>query len=480
MNDTHKEVNLIREEAHQIFHRLVEAMGVGIFLSDVDGKFVYVNQALVTILGYNSKDELLGRFLTQELFVNPSDLQVFSQAISKFGFIRDQEIRSERKDGAFGVLSITSNYIHDKNGAMIGVEGVVHDITVKKRLEDRLEIEKAKLEQILVFDERVSTIHDLNQLMDFIVSKSSEILEANKCSLMILDDQTKELCIKAAKGLSDEIVENTRLKLGESIAGFVAQSRRSVLVRNIEYDPQFARKSRPVYATRSLLSAPILINQHIVGVVNVTDKDAHGITEFSDIDLKVLESIVREAAVAFDNAKLYKDLQQVTNIDALTHICNYRCFVRNLDHEIERVKRFGGKLSLLMLDVDDFKKYNDTYGHLVGDEVLRQIAQTLHQSLRSLDFVNRYGGDEFVAILVGVDGEQAAVAAEKVRKNLSELKFQEPITVSIGIADYQKQFDRLELTGRADRAMYCAKRNGKNKICSYVEGKDMRGCSSER
>ncbi len=469
MNQARKDVNFLNGETHQIFHRLIESLTVGVFLADTNGKIVYTNPAFANILGYNTKHDLIDRHLTEELFLNPEDHEVFSDKMSKFGFVRDQEVRNRNKDGQKMVLSVSSNFIHNESGDVVGIEGVIHDITAKKQLEDRLEIEKTKLEEILIFDQRISAIHDLNQLIDFIVQKSSDILEAEKCSLMLLNEQTKELFIKSAKGLSPEIIERTRVKLGQPIAGYVAEQRKAVLSSNIEYDRLFARKNRPGYSTRSFLSAPIQINQHTIGVINLADKKANGIKEFSDIDLKILGAIVREAAVAFDNAKLYKELEQLSVIDPLTKICNYRCFIKNLDHEIQRVKRLGGKLSILMMDVDGFKNINDTCGHLGGDEALQLVAQVLQKNLRSIDQVSRYGGDEFAVILPGADREQAKIVAEKIRQNVETLSFKEPLSVSIGIAEYHSRFDRMELISRADQAMYRAKHEGKNLVRSYEE-----------
>jgi len=462
-----KDINFWAADAEQIFRKLIESVRVGVYIADAEGNLVYVNETFMNILGYLTKEELLGKNLARELYVNPPEREIFLQEMSKFGFVRDYEVRNRRKDGSAAILAATSNFIRDEAGEVVGVEGIVHDITEKKHLEERLAFEKDKLEQILFFDEKVSSLHEFNQVLDFIVQKSCEILEAERCSLMILDEQTDELCIKAARGLLPEVIEQTRIKLGESIAGYVAQEGKAVLVRNIEYDKHFGRKNREGYATRSFMVAPIKMNHRVIGVVNLADKKVKGISEFSDIDLKILEAIVREAAVAFDNAKLYRELKQLSILDPITRIGNYRYFVKTLDHEIERIKRFTGRLCLLMIDIDDFKRYNDSHGHVAGDDLLRTIGETLRKNLRAIDQVCRYGGDEFVVILPGIDREQAKVVAEKILSSIAQIKLKAQVTVSIGLAEYQDHFDRLELTTRADRAMYRAKREGKNTVCSY-------------
>ena len=184
---------------------------------------------------------------------------------------------------------------------------------------------------------------------------------------MLFDEASNELCIKGAKGLSEEVITGTRVKLGDPIAGLVAKEGGEILVKNIEYDQRFERKSRPSYRSRSFMSASIKLNDRLIGVVNIADKHSTAEKQFSEVDLKVLCAIVRQAAVAIENAKLYRELEYLSVTDPLTNLWNYRCFVTSVDDEIQRFKRFSNGFSLLMVDVDNFKEYNDTLGHLEGD-----------------------------------------------------------------------------------------------------------------
>ena len=461
-----KEINPLHSDTNQMFRKLVESVRSGVYIADAQGNLVYVNPAFVNMLGYSSKEEILGRNLAQELYAHPADREVFLKAMEEHGgYVRDYEVHNIRKDGTLAILSATSHFIRNDKGEVVGVEGIVQDITEKKKLEERLAFEKSKLEQILFFDEKISFMHKLDELVDFIVKKSAEILEARKCSLMFLDQQTRELCIKGALGLADEVIEKTRIKIGESIAGAVAQDGQALLVKNIEYDPRFGRKNREGYATRSFMIAPVRIENRLLGLVSVSDKNSPQETAFSETDLKILCSIVREAAVAIDNARLYKELEYLSSIDPITNLANYRCFTRTLDQEIRRLQRMPGQLSLLMIDIDNFKKYNDTFGHLEGDYLLKTVGEAMLRSLRSIDKVCRYGGDEFAVILPGTQAHQAKVVAEKMRKNVAELPAKIPITISIGIAEYKDHNDRLALITRADKALYQAKKEGKNRIC---------------
>lgn len=194
----------------------------------------------------------------------------------------------------------------------------------------------------------------------------------------------------------------------------------------------------------------------------------------NDDDRLVLGAIASELVVAVENSRLYKLTKTLAVTDELTGIANYRSLQNRLEDEVERSKRFGKKLSLLMLDVDDFKAFNDRYGHVAGDVALADIARALQSAVRDVDLVARYGGEEFSIVLPETDAAGAFVAAEKVREAVSESVLRGPegekctaVTVSIGLATYPTHaHDREGLLREADDALYQAKCGGKNRVRS--------------
>ena len=458
-----KELNLLNPESHRIFRHLIESVRSGIFMADKNGNLFFVNQAFAEILGYPNKEEILGLNWAEQL-ISLDSRDSFLKDMEKASFIRDYEVQGLRKDRSTVLLSVTSNFIRNDKGDVIGVEGVVLDITEKKKLEENLKTEKLKLEQILSFDETISMLRNLDQLVDYIVEGTTGILNADKCSLMLMNKDSRELTIKSAKGLKPEVVSATRVNLGESIAGIVAQEGKSILVKNIEYDQRFQRKSRPSYIGRSFMSVPIRLDHDLIGVINVADKNANERDTFTEIDLKILSAIARQAAVAIENVKLYNELEYLSKVDPLTELCNYRSFVKYLDNEINRVKRYPGILSLLMIDIDNFKLINDTYGHLEGNRLLKEIAELFKNNLRGVDIICRYGGDEFAVILPGTDVNQTQIVAEKLRKKVEGYPFIKGVTLSMGIAGYQPRLSRFDFIVKADRALYQSKKDGKNRI----------------
>jgi len=349
------------------------------------------------------------------------------------------------------------------------IVAMVRDISERKKVEEklkkaesRIEFEKSKLEEVLSMEEGLNSIRNLDELIDYIVDKATKILEAEKCSFMFISENTEELCIKGFQGLDKHIIEKNIIRLGDSIAGQIAREGKPVLVSDIETDKRFLRKSRPSYKGRSFISVPLKSEDHLLGVINVTDKVSND--AFCDIDLKILNMIVRQVATAIENNKLFRELKHLTNIDPLTNIYNYRHFLERLDHECNRLKRYSGSLSLMMIDVDDFKSYNDTYGHLEGDMLLKKISNILTKTLRNVDIVCRYAGDEFVVILPECKISDAEIVAEKIRKNVEGLSLKRKVTLSIGVGRYAPNMSCRDLILQADQALLKGKREGKNRV----------------
>ncbi len=459
-----EEINLTHSESGNLHRRLIETVGSGIFLGDAQGKLTYVNHAFVEMLGRNTKDEFIGVNFFDALFSDPMEKETFVKKMHGTGSARDFQFQHRHKEGHRMAISVTGNCIYNDQGEIIGFEGVLQDITAQKRLEEELLAEKRKLEQILAFDEQINTIREYNQLIDFIVEKTAVVLEAQKCSLMLLDKEGKELFIQGAKGLSEQVIKESHMRLGEMVAGYVAQSRTPMLVKNIEYDERFKRASRPYYFTRSFMSVPLTLENKLIGVINVSDHVKA--KSFNEVDLRILGATAREVAIALENMELYKQLNHLTITDPLTLIYNYRQFTRSLNFEIKRRQRVPGNLCLILLDIDGFKAYNDTLGHLEGDALLKEIGEIFKSQLRETDIVCRYGGDEFAVILPDITIDGARVAAEKVRQAVEKTQFKMPATISLGVAAYAQGLTQHEFILKADRALYEAKREGKNRVCA--------------
>jgi diguanylate cyclase (GGDEF)-like protein len=304
---------------------------------------------------------------------------------------------------------------------------------------------------------------------------SAELLKAEQGSLMLIDHETDALLVEAKKGIIDGIAEKHRINRGEGIAGKVAQSGEAILVENLEDDPRIRQMNRQHYKTRSFVSIPLKIDDRIIGVLNLSDKATGEV--FNNEDLKLIQSFATHAAVIMErNVFISKteELKKLTITDSLTGLLNRRYLHERLKDELARSARHGHTFGLLMLDIDGFKHCNDSLGHPVGDKVLRVVADTLLNAVRSIDIVARYGGDEFMIILPETVKSVAIDIAERIRNNVSQKVVHvddesaprsHTITTSIGIACYPEHGKTVEvLLENVDKALYCAKNEGKNRV----------------
>ena len=242
------------------------------------------------------------------------------------------------------------------------------------------------------------------------------------------------------------------------------------------------RAAMEYWGERSCLYMPLIFKEQVIGCLELVEKRAT--RHFGRDERELAEPLAALAAVAIENARLYAGLKEVAISDGLTDLYNHRYFYDRLAEEVARAQRYELPLSLLMLDVDDFKRFNDAYGHRAGDAVLRDLAALLKDQTRhKVDLVARYGGEEFAVILPGTGGggggtgEPAAAVqvAERIRgavaaASLGPPGISAPMTVSVGVASFPA--DAASMNGlfeAADRALYRAKERGKNRVEVAVE-----------
>ncbi len=184
--------------------------------------------------------------------------------------------------------------------------------------------------------------------------------------------------------------------------------------------------------------------------------------------IHIVNQALQKSRTLTEKEKLEEEVRRLSITDDLTGLYNHRHFFKTLESELTRMKRQRTSLSLLMLDVDNFKRYNDTHGHVEGDRVLRTIGEIIRHSIRhNVDSGYRYGGDEFASLLIGASLEQALTIAERIRLTIEEAGFKD-ITVSVGLAEFQDGFDLERFVKSADDAMYVAKHSGGNRVYTNV------------
>mgnify|MGYP001085243128 CR=1 FL=1 len=252
---------------------------------------------------------------------------------------------------------------------------------------------------------KMNYVSDRDELLNIIMDNALDALKAEKGSIMLLNEQN-ELELNLVRGHSYEKKSLVRLKLGEGIAGTVAKTGDPLVINKGEEDDNFKRYSDFIGRSHisSLLCVPLKIEDRILGVVNIVNKKDEQM--FNINDTKLMLVLGAQAAATISKAKVYEE--SIT--DGMTKLFIHRYFQIRLDEELKRSARYGTKLSLMLFDVDHFKKFNDTYGHQQGDIVLIEAAKIVKESIRSnIDIGCRYGGEEFTVIMPETDGAGAKV-----------------------------------------------------------------------
>ena len=220
---------------------------------------------------------------------------------------------------------------------------------------------------------------------------------------------------------------------------------------------------------KSFIAIPLIAQDRALGCMNLYLAERH---EFDADEVQLLSTFASQAAVSIENARLFEETRQLAITDELTGLANHRHFYHQLAREVRRSQRYKRPLTLLMLDLDYFKRYNDRFGHLAGDQALRETAELLRRNSRDVDLVARYGGEEFAVILPETDPERAVTQAERTRAAVAGHAFrgedsnpQGDLTVSIGVAALSSGMRKIEeLVRDADQALYRAKAQGRNRI----------------
>ena len=323
----------------------------------------------------------------------------------------------------------------------------------------------------------IASDRDSPQLFDVIIGRAAEVAGAEQGSIMLLNEETRALEVKATRGLNSAILNHVRINPGEGVAGTVLERGTPVVVSNIEQDERFSRPNRTRYKTKSFISLPLKMKEKSIGVINLSDK-ANG-TDFSDMDLKLLEILALYSTVAIERQVYYQSslsLRKISITDPLTELLNRRYFEERISEEMERSKRHGQPFSLIILDIDNFKEFNDTYGHLAGDEALKNVGHVIRRCVRIIDIAARYGGEEFAIILPTTDKEDARLIGNRIREGIEGVTLpvikdegkEAKLTVSLGIASYPADASTIELLiNNADRALYKAKAQGKNRVVLF-------------
>jgi diguanylate cyclase (GGDEF)-like protein len=343
--------------------------------------------------------------------------------------------------------------------------------------------EKARPDEVVTLTDSIRRFaeqidaSDPTQTYQSIVRRSADLVNAERSSLLLFDESENRLTMTAAQGIPAAVSEVAPIAMGQGIAGAVLRENRPMMA-SVDELGQASLPERK-YKTSSFISYPITIGSRRFGVLNLADKIGGGVYDIRD--LSIIDLVAPQIALALERAEWQQRANQyqlMSITDPLTGLHNRRYLEARLAEELSRSKRYNYPMSFMMIDIDDFKLYNDLNGHQAGDRALEIIAQCLHAALRKADVASRYGGEEFSILLPQTSLEEAGVIADRIRRKIMTTKFphgySQPggmVTASIGLSSFSPALNSAEAVVRAaDRALYHAKNHGKNRAYAYQGG----------
>jgi len=420
------------------------------------------------------------KFHNVRLKISPYDSRLM-QAARKESVL---ELRNRRAGSAdFGIISLFPIAVGGEIRCAIAISDPLGDGVTRSNIARFCqtvgpELEILRLREVLSersgltravrrFNENLKKV-DLDDFWLGITQISAEIMQAERASLLIGNPESEGLITKASIGIPSRPAETE--SVGHRVAQKIFDRGEPLLVSDIDKIHLKPVTGERRYKTDSFLSYPLAIGGRSLAVLNFSDK-ADGRT-FEEADLELLHSIAPQMALAIDRAMLKDkagEYEQLSVTDALTGLLNRRYLEERLTEEIKRSNRHGYPMSFMMIDVDSFKAFNDSFGHPEGDKVLKIVGQVLRETLRGADVAARYGGEEFSILLPQTTSEEAHTIAERIRSRIEETDFiHRVVTVSIGIASCSMELNSADsLIAAADKALYEAKRVGRNNVMIY-------------
>ena len=339
-----------------------------------------------------------------------------------------------------------------------------------KCTKEMLEEEVSALRDLIGVARTVVSTLELDQVLQVILTSAMRFADVPAGSIALYDSVQGELTLNAHQGLTPEFVETERWVIRSGgVTERVVSGGEILFVNDTENTTFFMNPVTLKEGIRSLACIPLKVQSRIVGILYLDDFVPR---EFDRERMKLLDVLASFAAMAIDNAQLHARTRLMAITDALTGLYNRRYFQQMFSRELSRAVRYSKPLSLIMMDVDDFKKFNDTYGHPHGDKVLGAMGDILLEALRGTDFAFRYGGEEFIVLLPETDFSSALHVAGRLResvelKSAEELRGIAPhgVTASVGVVSYPRDGEtRDDLLKSVDELLYRAKEHGKNRV----------------
>ncbi len=349
---------------------------------------------------------------------------------------------------------------------------------------------KTSLEQMLfqyqsIYDLglKLSSTQHLPRLLFYTLEDATKLTNTSAGSIALFDERRGEMYHGVMKGFSASFSNMSRWILRQGgLTSSILNHEEPLVIADVLQHPQFDNPIMLKEGIRSLMATPLIADGKIIGILYVND---FVVRKFTSREISLFSLLGGMAANIIEKAQLLENAMRISITDDLTGLYNHRYFSQRLLNEIKRAERYGLTFTLLMIDIDNFKQYNDTHGHPKGNEVLRQMGEIFKNQCREVDVVARYGGEEFAVIMPETSPEKVVETVNIIREKVATFPFvgRETqrggcLTISVGISSYHGDGQEAHtLIEQADEALYEAKRLGKNRVIvstsSKIEGKSI-------
>ena len=336
--------------------------------------------------------------------------------------------------------------------------GLVHDSPGRTNVFQDIALAHREIYALYEIAQAMGSSLGVSDTMALISSKLSNIVPFSCCALFLYNDDTETLRCRFATGVEADTIQQLTIRNGHGLTGWVARNRRPLVNARPSADLEAAGQPSDRTTLHSALVCPLLFNERFIGTMSVYHTEP---SVYTDDHRRLLDRISEQAAAVIYNSMVFEQTQEDSLTDPLTGLPNTRSMFMHLTRELARAERLKSEVSLLVMDLDNFKEINDTFGHHVGDRALRDIATVLRAGIRPYDVCVRYAGDEFIVVLAGCGADEAERKRLELQRAVDGLQFEArpgrmlPLAISVGAAVFPHDGDTYEtLLATADSRMY--------------------------
>jgi diguanylate cyclase (GGDEF)-like protein/putative nucleotidyltransferase with HDIG domain len=335
--------------------------------------------------------------------------------------------------------------------------GLVAEST-KKNVFDDIALAHREIYALYEIAQAMGTSLGVADTMALITAKLSNLVPFSCAALFLYDEETETLRCRFATGVDAEVIQQVSVHSGEGLTGWVARNRRALVNARPSADLEATGLADVHTSLQSALVCPLVFNERFIGTLSVYHVDP---AYYRDDHRRLLDRVSEQAGAVINNSMLFEQTQEDSLTDPLTGLPNTRFLFMHLTRELARAERLKAELSLMVMDLDNFKDINDSHGHHVGDRALCEVARVLRAAIRPYDICVRYAGDEFIVVLSGCGADEAEHKRQELQKNIDETFFEArpgkrvPLGISVGAAVFPQDGESYEsLLATADSRMY--------------------------